>query len=685
MLRGHQWARNIMRARFLPVTLLCASLPLAAQAGEIAGELALQRVMLSTGGVGYFEYAAEADGPAVLGLDVPLAQVDDVLASLVVFDSAGSVGGVDLPGHDQQTAAFAALPFGAAALHSPLEYLNSLQGVTLEVAGPRPMTGRLLRAESVAEPAPPNAAPGAVAHRTRVTLLTAAGLQQFVLEDADSVQVADPALRAAIAKALDAARAEPARAARHLTLRGGGAGKREVRVGYVVGAPLWKTTYRLVLPTGEGATARLQGWAVLENESGADWNGVDLTLQYGNPVTFRQALYRSYYVQRPEVPLEVLGRILPGVDQPARPMAAPAAPPAMESAALASGAVSAAAPRALAKAANMGVMAEPEQAVAAVEAAEATLFRLPSAVTLPAGHSATVPLLDRAVPAERVGVVQQGRAHPLQTLQFRNDTGASLPAGVLTLYDPTDAAAFAGDARLGGMANGETRLLEFAEDLRTAVDWQTSEATALLGVTASQGVLTVQQRDRWTAHIALSAPAGEARHLLLEIPRVADGALSIEGGLKATAQTAAVWRVPVTLKPGESRTVVAYVDRVLHEQTSLLDNDAVIATVIGSQLLSDAARAALRHVAELRVALTAKEHTSEQIRAQIEAVEADEDRLRKNLAAVAATDTLHGKLARALDTDEDRIAALNAKLATAEADATAARTALEQAVQTLKL
>jgi len=47
--------------------------------------------------------------------------------------------------------------------------------------------------------------------------------------------------------------------------------------------PLWKATYRLVLPADVGATtARLQGWAVLENFSGQPWNDVELTLLSGN-------------------------------------------------------------------------------------------------------------------------------------------------------------------------------------------------------------------------------------------------------------------------------------------------------------------------------------------------------------------------------------------------------------------
>jgi hypothetical protein len=660
-----------MRRTSLPLIALLAATP----ASVRADDLALRRVMLSTGGVGYFEYAAEVDGPATLGLDVPLSQVDDVLASLVVFDSAGSVGAAELPGRDGTRAAFAGVPLGPAALRSALDYLNSLQGTMFTVAGPRAMSGRLLRAEAVNEPAPP---PAHSVARTRVTLLTDAGLQQFVLEDADSVQVADPALRAGVARLLEALRAEPAQAARHISLHGGGVGHRTLRVGYVAGAPLWKTSYRLILPEHAGSPARLQGWAVLENESGSDWKDVDLTLQYGNPVTFRQALYRAYYVQRPEAPVEVLGRILPGVDTgvvaksfaadaaPAAP--APAMQPAMRAATLAQAA-----------------MAEPETATAVSEAAEATLFHLVAPLSLLAGHTATVPILDRPAPAERVGVVREGRPHPLQALDLRNDTGSSLPAGMLTFYDTADAAAFAGDARLGGLPAGQSRLLEFAEDLRTNVDWRSDSGVSLLGVTAAKGVLTVRQRERWTARIALAAPTSEPRQLLLEIQRRPDGTLAPDSGLQPAGETATAWRLAVSLRPGESRTVTVHVDRVLREQTSLLDDSDVLAAVLGEQSLAEPARTALRHIATLRATLADREAERDRLRGQIANIEKDEDRLRKNLSAISAGDALRNRLTRALEADEDRIATLSDAAAKADAAATQAREALASAVQTLQL
>src|SRR5580704_8667880 len=94
-----------------------------------------------------------------------------------------------------------------------------------------------------------------------------------------------------------------------------GSGTRAVRVGYVIAVPLWKPTYRLSLPADPSTqTARLQGWAVLENFSGVAWQGIELTLLTGDPVTFRQALYESYYVPRQTVPVEAGNRVLPPPD-----------------------------------------------------------------------------------------------------------------------------------------------------------------------------------------------------------------------------------------------------------------------------------------------------------------------------------------------------------------------------------
>ncbi|HET6194525.1 MAG TPA: hypothetical protein VFE12_02175 [Acetobacteraceae bacterium] len=651
-----------------------------------AADLSLKRVMLSSAGVGYFEYEADVDGAATLGLDVPLDQVDDLLTSLVVFDSTGAVGTIELPGRDNTRAEFGNVPFGADALRSSVDTLNSLQGVEIAVQGPRPMNGRIVHAERVTEavPAPPGQ-PQATLQRTRVTILGVDGMRQFVLEEADSVQVSDPALRARIGQALDSLRREANRSLRHVTLRSTGDGHRTVRVGYVAAAPLWKTSYRLVLPAKDGDPARLQGWAVLENQSGAAWDGVALTLQYGNPVTFRQAIYQSYFVERPEVPVEILGRILPGVDTRAR-----AAVLALQKAPSPAGAVrgyAAAPPPAPAMVPQQEAMAQPADQVQAAEGVEATTFQLPTPVVLAAGHTASVPIIDRSIPAERVDLAVGSDAHPLSAIRITNDTGSSLPAGVLTLYDAAGAATFAGDARLGGLPPGERRLLSFAQDLRTTVERSNTGETSLASLTAAQGVLHIATRQREVLRVTIGAPADESRRVLVEIPRQGDRTLTLEGSpITDIEQTATAWRVPVALRPGEVRTLTAFIDRLEREDTALLADDAaVVVRLLNEQALAPAARAALQHLAALRQDEAAKQARVEQLKTQQDMIQQDEDRIRRNLAAVAPNDALHARLTRALDANETKLEQLGQALEQANAAADTAHAALAEAAGSLRL
>ena len=318
---------------------------------------------------------------------------------------------------------------------------------------------------------------------------------------------------------------------------------------------------------------------------------------------------------------------------------------------------------------------------------EETIFQFPTPVVLAAGHTASVPIIDRGIPAERLDLAAADDPHPLSTIRITNDTGTSMPAGVLTLYDASGAATFAGDARLGGLPAGEQRLLSFAQDLRTTVERDSTPETTLASLTAADGVVHITTRQREVLRVTITAPAHEPRRVLVEIPKDDDRTLTLEdNAMPGIEQTATAWRIPVSLAPGEVRKLTAYIDRLEREQTMLLDDDAqVVVRLLNQQTLTPPVRAALQRLAALRQDKSAKRAILNQLKAQQAAILQDEERIRRNLAAVAPGDALHARLTRALEADETKLDQLNQAIEQTTAAADTARLALADAAASLRI
>jgi hypothetical protein len=74
-------------------------------------------------------------------------------------------------------------------------------------------------------------------------------------------------------------------------------------VSYISEVPIWKTTYRIVLASKADKKPLLQGWAIVDNTVGEDWDGVELSLVAGAPHSFIQQLSEPFYGRRPVVAL----------------------------------------------------------------------------------------------------------------------------------------------------------------------------------------------------------------------------------------------------------------------------------------------------------------------------------------------------------------------------------------------
>ncbi|HEV3492418.1 MAG TPA: DUF4139 domain-containing protein, partial [Reyranella sp.] len=649
-----------------------------------AQDLVLKRVMLSSGGLGYFEYEATVEGDATLKLTVSLQQVDDVLKSLVVYDDKGGVGGLSLPGREPLAQAFKDLPFDQDSLGSPADLLATLKGAEITVGGSRAITGRIV---SVQDETVTLADGKATTKRTRITLLTDRGLQQFILEDAENLQFADAALRDKVAQALLAIQSNRAKDARTLELSTRGQGQRTVRVAYIVEVPVWKASYRLTLPGDPTAPrAALQGWATVENLSGQDWKDIELTLVSGRPVAFHQALYEAYYVQRPEIPVEVAGRLMPGVDRGGvdaeRAKAAPP-PPAP-----------AGAPRPQQERSLAATAAPPSSTAVAADQVEATdaatqiVFKYPRAVSVDNGRTLSIPIIDRQVPTARLALYQAETAarNPLAAIRLSNDGDSGLPPGIITLYERDKAGyvAYVGDARLSGFPVGESRLLAYALDEKITIERDAAQTDRIASGTIAQGALRLSRVIRQTMTYRVRGPAKEARQLII-VQRRLPGWTLVKPDVKTVELSEGNYRIPFQLPGGDqTQTFEVVQEQTQQQELRLVDGAADQIRVYAQAREFDAkTRDALTKVLQLQGAVTDAQRKVTQADAERQQIVQEQARLRDNLARVPANSDLQRRYLATLDKQETELEAIAKRRADAEKDVAAAREALRSYVAQL--
>jgi hypothetical protein len=654
-----------------------------------AADLTLKRVMLSSGGVGYFEYETTVDGDATLTLDVPLDQVDDVLKSLIVYDNGGHAGEITLPGREPLAQGFADLPFDQSALASAAGLLNALQGAEIRIGGDKPVTGRLVHAEDETVRNPD----GGVETRTRVSVLGDGGLRQLTLKDLDAVEFTDPALAAQVKTALTRVAAYRAQGRRQLTIATHGAGKRTVRVGYVVAMPLWKATYRLSLPADPAAgAARLQGWAVLENFSGQSWNDVELTLLSGNPVTFRQALYQSYYVPRPIVPVEAGNRTLPPADTGsfADNLAAKADNTVAPAGALAPSLRQqfAGLPAPAPPPAPMSMPAPPPAAIEAATAQEDATqiaFTLPTKISVAAGQSLVVPLIDRELPARRIDFFQPSTDahHPLAAIELTNAADTGLPPGVLTLYQQSDAgSSYLGDARLAALPAGDKRLLSYAVDGKVTIDQSAGIEEAIVKATVAEGVMRLTRLQRRTSTYQVNSAAPPPA-LIIEQHRLAGWNLAAPA---AADRTTDAYRVTASLDPKGNGKLTVVEERPAEERVQLLDlDDDQIGVYLAAKSLDPALHRVFADLAQRRGAVSRQQAELDRLNEERTRLTDDETRLRDNYTALKDDPAMRKTTLDKLKSAELAIDANSAAAAKASTALDAARADLAAYIAALKV
>lgn len=634
-----------------------------------AADLPLTDVALFTSGVGFFQHQGLVHDNQTVTMSFRVDQINDILKSMVLQDlSGGTIGPVTYAPRDplERTLRSFAVDIGDEPALG--ELLSRLRGAEVEVVttSAGTVTGTILGTEWQEKSVGDN-----VLRFEVVNLVTATGMRQVPIWHLESVALMDAELSGDLTRALAAIAANRDVSRRQVELHFNGAGARAVSVGYLLETPVWKTGYRLVVDEDESF---LQGWAIVENTTDEDWEGVRLSLVSGRPISFTQDLYEPVYVPRPEVPVSVPIAAQPKryegaleeaaeaeqgdrramrAAEPAGPMPPPEAAPMRRGRGGGVGMMAADAPAAT------GVAA----AAAGAEVGEMFHYAIDQPISIDRQGSAMIPIVNQAITTEKLSIYnsRDNSKYPLHGLRIKNTTGLALMGGPITVFE---GGAYAGDALIDDLGAGDERLVSYAADLGLEVSPEPKGGDRLQeGMKIVRGVLYVTLKETTAVEYTIKSRADEPRRLLIEHPRREDWELVEPAEAQETTRN--LYRLAVEVPAGQTVKQMVRTEHRLTEQVVLTDEDMDrIAVYVRAQNVPEAVKQALGRVLEMKQAIAAIDRQIADREARLEQIGEEQERIRQNMEQLDHDSELYRRYVTKFSEQEDEFDKLRGEIET---------------------
>ncbi len=656
----------------------------AAVADDVDSEkLPIQRIVLFNSGVGFFEHRGTVDGDDQVELKFKTADINDLLKSLVLQDlGGGKISTVSYGSKDPIQKTLKTFAIDLTGTPTLFELLSQVRGQKLIVYVPQGVRGTLVGVESR-----PTAVPGGESIRTdHINLLTDEGLQTIALSSIERIQMADRELQQEFEAALTILASAHSTDKKAVTLSFLGEGIRPVRVGYIREAPVWKTSYRLVMNDQDAPL--LQGWAIVENTGDQDWNHVELSLISGRPISFSMDLYSPLYASRPQVAHELFASLQPQEygqalssfeAEPQSAMVRNRSVPIVRRGSRPKGMGGVGGGGYGGGAGSFGGeyggeseqeedpfadfdVSEGVDAVAdAGKVGELFRYDIDTPVSIKRQRSAMLPIVNQSVEATKLSIYNRDvhAKHPLNGIRLKNSSELHLMQGPITLFD---GGVYAGDGKIGALPPGEERLVSYALDLDIEVAPLLKPATdQLVTVKLINGMLHAKRHYLQTYSYKIKNSSDKAKSILIEQPKHDQWKLVDED--LASETTRDRYRFAVTVEPSQTENLVVkqHMDgeQVINLRNS---NDNRYELYISAKEVSDEVKQALQDYRQRRAELLDLAQQTSQRQNELSVIDKEQTRIRKNMQQLSHNSELYKRYIKKFTEQEDRVEQLNAEI-----------------------
>jgi archaellum component FlaC len=726
--------------RFLKVSILClvlASISTAqylsgqsssgrsSSAADSAARLPVTRVILYKNGVGYFEHAGQVRDSQDVNVDFTTAQLNDVLKSLTVLDlGKGRITGVSYNSNAPLERRLGSLHLAVGENPTTAQFLDALRGARLEVrSGSESASGRLL---SIDEREIPIKGDQKVTV-DQISIVSDSGeVRVFDLTPTTSVRVAEKDVNDEVGKYLGLVASTRDQDVRRMTISTAGEGERNLLVSYISEVPVWKSTYRIVIPND--GKPLLQGWAIVDNTVGEDWKNVELSLVAGAPQSFVQQLSQPYYARRPVVALPENAMITPQtheatmeaqtdvvngqLQQMRVPTGVVGGVPGGQMAGMIGGIAAKAQSQGSigglvgsGSGGGMGVGGGPYHAenskhwinadAAMLEAETSTAqtrdlgdlfeYKLQDHVTIRKNQSALVPILQARIDAEKVSVWNPSQSSVLRALWLDNTSALTFDGGSFNVLEGD---AFAGEGLMDPIKPGEKRLLSYAADLGVLVEAkQKAENQRVTKVIIAHGsmIQSTQEREEHTYIIRNRDIA--SRTVVIEHPARPGWKLTDDEKPAESSASFHRFRLSVDSKKTETLLVKEYRPITNNYQLSNVTDDQ-IKFFASQKMINSEVDQALRKVISQKDSIAALDAEMASRKSKIAGISEDQQRVRENMKALKGSveeKALVARYVRELNEQEDHVQSLHHEVADLQQKRDAAQKTLNDMIEGLQM
>ena len=542
-----------------------------------------------------------------------------------------------------------------------------------------------------------------------------------------SLRLAERDLNDEVGRYLNLVGSSRARDLRRMTISDSGSGNREIFVSYISEVPVWKSTYRIILPEKANEKPLLQGWAIVDNTIGEDWKDVQLSLIAGSPQSFIQDISQPLYARRPVVGLPQSAMLTPQTQEATMVEQENAAPPPTAAGVVGGvpggigGAVGSgsgagrsayelaspakATKRGLSMYEQMGAASATdrihgenkkwlEEDVRYIQDAAAESrdlgdyfeYNIKQSITIGKNQSALVPILQSRIEAEKVTLWSaDANQPPLRALWIKNASGLTLDSGTFNIID---SGTFAGEGLIATVHPDERRLLSYAADTAVRVsaesEFKNQPATH---IRLTKGVMFVTREQRNKIKYTIRNADTAARQVVIEHP-VREGWKLVDDN-KPEETSAAHYRFRVAVDPNKSNelTIQEFHQELTSAMLTDLTQDQLDALVVENHV-TPALTDAFHRVLEQKNQIYFVQSDIESRKQELTAINRDQARVRENMKVLKGSAEERALLLRytkQLDSQEDRLTTLNKEISDLERKKSQEQLKLDAMVQEIAL